>query len=195
MKYSSTIYLKTVKDIEEAAVFRSLKKIMVKTPFTLTFQRGIYKLDFPSGGVKGQALLLASFKALSEDMMMANGGGLKGLVVPLASDKFMTYLDYVEENSISFLFEVGQTHPEIYQENMDLIDSIDVYSLETVEAYLEAGNSPAEASLRLFVHRNTVTYRIDHFIQQTGIDLKPFPNAVFCYFLIKKRCEGFKGQD
>src|SRR5574344_567291 len=192
-KSSSTIYLMVSAEVDETSLSRALGKIMQKTHFNLSLVKGVYKLDLPTG-VKGQALLLASFKALSEDVTMATNGFIKGLIVPLPSDKFIPYLEYVSENAIKFLFEIGQVHSEIYRDNLDLLEDIDSYSLETVMAYLEAGNSPAEASLRLYVHRNTVTYRIDHFIQQTGIDLKPFPNAVFVYFLIV-RCLAASQED
>lgn len=67
----------------------------------------------------------------------------------------------------------------------DYISEVNDYeTLLTVKAYIENGNSPSLLAIRLFVHRNTVTYRIDRFMQETNIDLKPFANACFIFSLI-----------
>jgi hypothetical protein len=178
----SYIYLKTDKSVDDFKVHKLIDKILGKAEYELEGKEGIYKLTLQSG-VKGQAVMQSSFMAAGEDL----GASFKGLIVPLFNDRFVPYIDFVEDNSIKYLFEVGHDHDEIYDESADLLSEIDYYTLLTVKSYIEAGNSPSMASLRLYVHRNTVTYRIDRFIQQTGIDLKPFPNSVFIYFLIKKK--------
>ena len=44
--------------------------------------------------------------------------------------------------------------------------------LETLEAFLECGGSLKDASERLFVHRNTLTYRLERIEAYTGLDLR-----------------------
>ncbi len=44
--------------------------------------------------------------------------------------------------------------------------------LETLEAFLECGGSLKDASERLFVHRNTLTYRLERIEAHTGLDLR-----------------------
>jgi DNA-binding PucR family transcriptional regulator len=178
----SFIYLRTEKAVEEEKVRKIIDKILSKAAFELEGKEGIYRLTIQAGQ-KGMALMQSSFAAAAEDL----GSSFRGLIVPMFNDRFISFLTLVPDNSILYLFEAGHLHPEIFIESMDLLESIDIYTLMTVKAYIEAGNSPSLASLRLYVHRNTVTYRIDRFIQQTGIDLKPFPNSVFVYFLIEAK--------
>jgi hypothetical protein len=173
---NSYIYIST--SVEQEKLIKLFTKLLGNS-YELDGKNGVYKLTLPAGQ-KGQALLQTSFRAACEDL----GGEVRGLIVPMFLDRFINYIHLVKENTIQYLFEVGYEDHSIYADAQDLISDIDVYTLQTVKAYIEAGNSPSLASLRLYVHRNTVTYRVDRFIQQTGIDLKPFPNAVFIYFLI-----------
>jgi sugar diacid utilization regulator len=186
---NSFIYLKTGKEIESSKIQKLLTKILGKADYEVEGRDGIYRLTL-SAGQKGQALLQSSFIAASEDLAST----FKGLIVPMFSERFIPYIDLVEANSIKYLFEVGHNYEQVYNDNIDLLEGIDSYTLLTVKSYIESGNSPSLASLRLYVHRNTVTYRIDRFIQQTGIDLKAFPNSVFVYFLIV-RCLAASQED
>jgi len=56
--------------------------------------------------------------------------------------------------------------------------------LETVQVYIENNCSPLLSSYALFVHKNTVTYRLNIFIKKTGITLDTFANQMFLYGLI-----------
>lgn len=178
----SFIYLKSGSDIDLPKVQRLMAKILGKSAYELDFKDGLFRLTLEAGQ-KGQSLLQSSFVAAGEDL----NSSFKGLIVPMFTDRFIPYIDLVEDNHIEYLFEVGHHNEAVYADNIDLLNDVDVYTLMTVKAYIEAGNSPSLASLRLYVHRNTVTYRIDRFIQQTGIDLKSFPNSVFIFFLIEKK--------
>ncbi|MEL6268937.1 MAG: PucR family transcriptional regulator ligand-binding domain-containing protein [Chloroflexota bacterium] len=50
--------------------------------------------------------------------------------------------------------------------------------LPTLEAYLETGGSIKEASEQLFVHRNTLIYRLERIEALTGISLKDTENSL-----------------
>lgn len=54
----------------------------------------------------------------------------------------------------------------------------------TVKMYLESNMNLSLASKRLYMHRNTVQYRIDKFIEKTGIDVKDFHGAITAYLAI-----------
>ncbi|MDG5786381.1 helix-turn-helix domain-containing protein [Evansella sp. AB-P1] len=55
--------------------------------------------------------------------------------------------------------------------------------LESVKFYLECNMNTSLAAKKMFMHRNTLQYRVDKFIEKTSIDIKRFPNAVAVYFL------------
>lgn len=38
----------------------------------------------------------------------------------------------------------------------------------------------------LFMHRNTLHYRLEKFFEQTGLSLKKMDDLIFCYLLLRK---------
>lgn len=56
--------------------------------------------------------------------------------------------------------------------------------LSTINAFLEANLNVSLAAKKLYLHRNTMQYRVDKFIEKTGIDIKTFPGAVTAYLAI-----------
>jgi len=66
---------------------------------------------------------------------------------------------------------------------------IDHELLHTLEVFFEENLNMSETARRLFVHRNTLQYRIDKVKQQTGLDVKRFEDAMIVkiqLFLIYK---------
>lgn len=50
--------------------------------------------------------------------------------------------------------------------------------MRTVDAFLENGMNASETSRALYMHRNTLAYRLNSIRRQTGLDLKNFEMAV-----------------
>ncbi|MCR5639826.1 MAG: helix-turn-helix domain-containing protein [Lachnospiraceae bacterium] len=57
---------------------------------------------------------------------------------------------------------------------------LDSESRNTIQAFLDNGLSIAETARALYVHRNTLIYRIDKFEKQTGLDIRKFEDAMIC---------------
>lgn len=57
----------------------------------------------------------------------------------------------------------------------------DKESLLTVKVFLESGSNASLAAKRLYIHRNTLQYRLDKFMEKTGINLKDFDSAAMVY--------------
>ncbi|WP_170972140.1 PucR family transcriptional regulator [Bacillus yapensis] len=53
--------------------------------------------------------------------------------------------------------------------------------LQTLEVFLEYNFNASLAAKKLYVHRNTLQYRLDKFTDRTGISLKSFQNAFTVY--------------
>lgn len=49
--------------------------------------------------------------------------------------------------------------------------------------YQQQGNL-SSAAKQLYIHRNTLQYRLDKFYRETGLSLKNMDDLVFCYFLL-----------
>jgi hypothetical protein len=134
---------------------------------------------------KDLSILKASFPALLVD----NESLSNALVLPCDSPMFYSYLDFVPEQEFLELFKVAKKHPEVYDETYDLIGSFDNETLRTIQVYIENNCSPLLSSFALFVHKNTVTYRVNCFVRKTGIHLDSFANQMFLYELISSRDE------
>ncbi|MBB6453665.1 hypothetical protein HNQ94_002114 [Salirhabdus euzebyi] len=57
--------------------------------------------------------------------------------------------------------------------------------LKTIRVFLESNSNVTEAAKRMYMHRNSLQYRIDKFVEQTGIDIKSFEGAVTTYLTLQ----------
>ena len=58
------------------------------------------------------------------------------------------------------------------------MDSLDQETLFTIQRFFENNLNVSETSRRLFVHRNTLVYRLDKIKRLTGLDLREFDDAI-----------------
>lgn len=58
---------------------------------------------------------------------------------------------------------------------------LDAELLKSIRIYLESNLNITLAAKQLYVHRNSLQYRVDKFIEKTGIDVKSFQGAVMVY--------------
>ena len=58
------------------------------------------------------------------------------------------------------------------------IDSLDHETLFTIQRFFENNLNVSETSRKLFVHRNTLVYRLDKIKKLTGLDLREFDHAI-----------------
>lgn len=58
------------------------------------------------------------------------------------------------------------------------IDSLDHETLFTIQRFFENNLNVSETSRKLFVHRNTLVYRLEKIKKLTGLDLREFDDAI-----------------
>ena len=58
------------------------------------------------------------------------------------------------------------------------LDDIEEETLITVQKFFENNLNVSETSRQLFVHRNTLVYRIEKLHQATGLDIRTFDDAL-----------------
>ncbi|MBQ1270135.1 MAG: helix-turn-helix domain-containing protein [Clostridia bacterium] len=58
------------------------------------------------------------------------------------------------------------------------IESLDEETLFTIQKFFENNLNVSETSRKLFVHRNTLVYRLEKIKKLTGLDLREFDNAI-----------------
>ena len=175
------IYIEPSKPLNKCTLDKTLKMLKIEG-FDLIQDGNIFILSLYNGE-ESLIKVQSSFLALSDDL----GVCLKGLVTPCLHSCFAEYVNSVPDNQVIYAFELGFTDKNIYRYCLDILKDFDSETLITIKAYIEYGNSPTLSSQRIFVHRNTVTYRINQFSSKTGIDLSFFPNCVFLLELIRKR--------
>ena len=65
---------------------------------------------------------------------------------------------------------------EVFQKGS--IDALDRETLSTIQSFFENNLNVSETSRKMFVHRNTLVYRLDKIKKITGLDLREFENAI-----------------
>ena len=55
---------------------------------------------------------------------------------------------------------------------------------ETIRTFLESDLSLTETSKKLFIHRNTLIYRLDKIREDTGLDIRNFHDALILRILL-----------
>ena len=94
-----------------------------------------------------------------------------------------------EKNVISYdnlgigrlIYQLPTTLCEIFLQEVfkkGSLESLDRETLMTVQAFFENNLNVSETSRKLFVHRNTLVYRLEKIRKITGLDLREFDQAV-----------------
>ncbi|MRH44111.1 hypothetical protein GH741_15830 [Aquibacillus halophilus] len=82
-------------------------------------------------------------------------------------------LDPLTEESISIII------------NSVLKDTVDDEELlKTIRIFLESNSNATLAAKNLYMHRNSLQYRVDKFIERSGIDVKQFKGALSVYLTL-----------
>ena len=58
------------------------------------------------------------------------------------------------------------------------LDQFDEETLTTVNKFFENNLNVSETSRQLYIHRNTLVYRLDKLLKMTGLDLRNFDDAI-----------------
>lgn len=85
------------------------------------------------------------------------------------------YMDYYLKQSI-------QTSTIAMNLKQSLLHQEDIQTL--IKSLWEHQGNQSSVSKQLFLHRNTINYRIDKFKEDNGIDLRDMNQLLFCYLLI-----------
>ena len=87
-------------------------------------------------------------------------------------------------NSSSMLFEkaVYNIAPRIKEQLLESLgeglDNLDHDMISTIEEFLKSGLNISEAAKNIYVHRNTLIYRLDKIAKETGYDIREFNQAM-----------------
>ena len=60
----------------------------------------------------------------------------------------------------------------------EILGELDEETLITIDKFFENNLNVSETSRQLFIHRNTLVYRLDKLQKATGLDLRAFEDAI-----------------
>lgn len=90
-----------------------------------------------------------------------------------------SFKEFVLEKMVEDLPKVKVSE---YLELLNRENAKDVFNddemIITAEAFLENNLNASETSRKLFLHRNTLTYRLDKIEKETGLDIRKFSDAI-----------------
>ena len=92
-----------------------------------------------------------------------------------------TILSYEKLGIGRLIYQLPTTLCEMFLKEVfkrGTIESLDRETLMTIQAFFENNLNVSETSRKLFVHRNTLVYRLDKIKKMTGLDLRQFEHAI-----------------
>lgn len=94
-------------------------------------------------------------------------------------DKYI--MNYDNLGIARLIYQLPTTLCELFLSEVfkkDSIDSLDQETLYTIQKFFENNLNVSETSRQLYVHRNTLVYRLDKVRKITGLDLRLFDHAI-----------------
>ncbi|NMB95795.1 MAG: PucR family transcriptional regulator, partial [Clostridiaceae bacterium] len=75
---------------------------------------------------------------------------------------------------------------EVFKDNS--LERLDTETIHTINKFFENSLNVSETARQLYVHRNTLVYRLDKIQKMTGLDLRMFDDALIFKFsmMVKK---------
>lgn len=103
------------------------------------------------------------------------------IVLSYSKSPVVTYVD-----AVPYLL-INQSHPDLLMEIsqtilQEYIDDDD--TLKMIETFVECNLNISETSKELYMHRNSLQYRLDRFFEKTGIDVRQFHHAMAVYLAL-----------
>ena len=131
-----------------------------------------------------QAKLLVGISSIVEnlkDLARAYKEARISLEVGKVFDKEKPVMCYENLGIGRLIYQLPTTLCEIFLSEVfkkGSLESLDRETLMTVQSFFENNLNVSETSRKLFVHRNTLVYRLEKIRKLTGLDLREFDHAV-----------------
>lgn len=100
------------------------------------------------------------------------------------NERFVTF---AENMNLELL--IGSLEEKIKNEYYDkIIGSLDTEDMNTLKIYFRNDMSLKQTADELFIHKNTLQYKLNHIKEKTGYDPRNFKNAVVMYLAVRMKC-------
>lgn len=164
---SDIVLVKEIKTGIESKDLEKLARSIVDTLGSEFYTKVVCGIGTPVVGVKD---LARSFK----DAQVA-------LEVGEVFDTEKTIVNYDNLGIARLIYQLPTTLCEVFLKEVfkkGSIESLDHETLFTIQRFFENNLNVSETSRKLFVHRNTLVYRLEKIKKLTGLDLREFDHAI-----------------
>ena len=152
--------------------------------------------DYRSVSEFAEYLVSSVYEELSQTIFIAMGGTVRSLTdiaisfSQASTTQRMAIANNFKRGVHSFkqyiMYRLIEDLPKYrLNEYMDLLsdpDAEEIFSddemLETAEEFLDSSLNQSETARKLFLHRNTLTYRLDKIENATGLNIRKFSDAI-----------------
>jgi len=88
----------------------------------------------------------------------------------------------------NFILEISFTKLDGFKKKLKshYYNLVGIENLNTALGFIENNFNASSTSKQLYLHRNTLNYRLDNFHQKTEMDIKNFKTAMALYLLFKR---------
>ncbi|MBR1779081.1 MAG: helix-turn-helix domain-containing protein [Clostridia bacterium] len=96
-------------------------------------------------------------------------------------DSESSIISYDNLGIARLVYQLPTTLCEMYLKEVfkyENIDALDQETLFTIQRFFENNLNVSETSRKLFIHRNTLVYRLDRIKKVTGLDVREFDDAI-----------------
>lgn len=133
--------------------------------------------EFYTHAVVGIGTVVEGIKDLAKSFKEAQ----VALEVGKVFDTEKTIVSYENLGIARLIYQLPTTLCETYLKEVfkkGSIESLDQETLFTIQRFFENNLNVSETSRKLFVHRNTLVYRLEKIKKLTGLDLREFDHAI-----------------
>ncbi len=159
-----------VKDIKPATDSREIEKIATNIADTLS-------TEFYTKAAIGISTIVENIK----DLARAYKEAQVALEVGKVFETEKNIISYENLGIGRLIYQLPSTLCEMFLQEVfkkGSLESLDRETLMTIQCFFENNLNVSETSRKLFVHRNTLVYRLEKIRKLTGLDLREFEHAI-----------------
>ena len=169
-KYAAQEDIALVKEVKADTESRDLEKLASSIADTLSS-------EFYTHCVVGIGTTVTGIKDLARSFKEAQSA----LEVAKVFDTERTIVSYDNLGIARLIYQLPTTLCKMFLKEVfkrGSIESLDQETLFTIQRFFENNLNVSETSRKLFVHRNTLVYRLEKIKKLTGLDLREFEDAI-----------------
>ena len=159
-----------VKDIKQGAEMREIEKIATNIADTLS-------AEFYTKVAIGISTVVDNIK----DLARAYKEAQVALEVGKVFETEKNIINYENLGIGRLIYQLPTTLCDMFLQEVfkkESLESLDRETLMTIQSFFENNLNVSETSRKLFVHRNTLVYRLEKIRKLTGLDLREFEHAI-----------------